>query len=409
MKRTVLIIVENMTVPKDFRVWNEARSLRSAGYEVIVLCPRGKGFNKRYESIDGVHIYRHPMGKEGDTPFGHLWEYGCALFWEFVYAGWIYLRYRFQVIQGCNPPDNIFLVALPFKLFGVRYIFDHHDVCPELYFSKYEREDLLFKIQSWMEKATFRCSDVVISTNNSYREKAILRGGVSEENVFVVRNGPDPDAFKPVAPNPALKRGKRYLVGYVGNISIQEGLEILVDAALELKKAGRNDVQFTCVGGGSGVPELRRLSREKGLEDMMTFPGWIADAEMLEVLSTADICVNPDKPCPMNSMSTMIKIMEYMALGKPIVQFEGTEGRFSAQQASLYAEGSGNLAANFAEQIAWLLDHPDERARMGEFGRRRVENELAWGYSVPHLLSAYEKAFNRMRGGDAFRIRNARP
>jgi glycosyltransferase involved in cell wall biosynthesis len=386
-----------MPVPPDFRVWKEARSLQKAGYQVVVLCPKDKRCTKGYEFLEGVHIYRHPMPEEGNTPLGYVWEYLCAFIMEAFYSWWIYFRRGFHVIQGCNPPDDIFLVALPFKLFGVKYIFDHHDVNPELYFSKYERKDLFYKIQTWLEKATFWCSDVVMSTNNSYREIALTRGGMTAENVFVVRNGPDPETFKPVPPNPALKNGKRFLVGYVGNMSTQEGLDILIDAAGRIKASGRKDVHFTCVGGGPGLRDLRKLVEEKNLGDTVTFTGRIPDAELLDILSTADICVNPDKPCQMNSMSTMIKIVEYMALGKPIVQFEGTEGRFSAQEASLYSDGSDH-AADFAEKILWLLDHPEERARMGEFGRRRVEKELAWEYSVQNLLAAYEKAFSKVRG-----------
>jgi len=397
VKRKILIIVENMPVPLDFRVWKEARSLRDAGYQVTVLCPKGKGCNQTYEFLEGIHIYRHPMPEEGNSPAGYVLEYACALFWQFLFSWWIYLRRGFQVIQGCNPPDDIFLVALPFKLFGVKYIFDHHDVNPELYFSKYEKKDLLYKAQVCLEKATFRCSDIVISTNNSYREVAITRGGLSANDVFVVRNGVDPEKFKPVPPNPNLKNGRRFLVGYVGNMSTQEGLDILIDVALRLKNARRSDVQFTCVGGGPGLPELRELVESKNVGDRVTFTGRIPDAELLEILSTADVCVNPDKPCPMNSMSTMIKIMEYMALGKPIVQFEGTEGRFSAQEASLYSDGVDHVA-DFADKIVWLLDHPEERMRMGEFGRRRIEKELAWEYSVDKLLAAYEKAFSKIPG-----------
>src|SRR5207253_2906269 len=241
------------------------------------------------------------------------------------------------------------------------------------------------------------CSDVVMSTNNSYREIAISRGGMRKEDVFVVRNGPEPNTFKPVSPNPARKLGKRYLVGYVGNMDAQEGLDILVDVALRFKNNGRRDLHFTCVGGGPGLPKLRQLVSDKNLNDMITFTGRISDAELLEVLSTAAVCVNPDKPCPMNSMSTMIKIMEYMALGKPIVQFEGREGRFSAQEASLYSDGSDHVA-DFADKIEWLLDHPEERVRMGEFGRRRIQRELAWEFSVEKLLAAYEKAFSKIPG-----------
>lgn len=397
MKRKVLIIVENIPVPPDFRVWKEVRSLRDAGYEVIALCPRGVGYHKRYEVIDGIHIYRHPTTKEGNGAIEYVVEYASALFWETLYSWWIYFRHGFQVIQGCNPPDDIFLVALPFKLFGVKYIFDHHDVIPELYFSKYERKDLLYKIQVWLEKMTFRFCDVVMSTNNSYREIAMTRGGKSAEDVFVVRNGVDPKTFNPVPPNPALKQGKRYLVGYVGNMSAQEGLDILINVAGRFKKSGRTDVHFTCVGGGPGLAGLQKMVQEKNLADMVTFTGRIPDAELLEILSTADVCVNPDKPCPMNSMSTMIKIMEYMALGKPIVQFEGVEGRFSAQDASLYSDGSDHVT-DFGDKILWLLDHPEERKRMGEFGRKRIEKDLAWQYSVEKLLAAYERAFSKVRG-----------
>ena len=394
MKKKVLIIVENLPVPFDGRVWKEARSLRKVGYEVTVLCPKGKGYERSYEHLEGIHIYRHPMPKEGNSPVGYMLEYGCALFWEFLYSWWIYLRRGLHVIQGCNPPDDIFLVAFPFKLFGVKYIFDHHDANPELYFSKYERKDVFYKIQVWLEKLTFRFSDVVMSTNNSYKDIAVHRGGLSEKDVFVVRNGPDLETFKPVPPKPDLKFGKRYLVGYVGTMSTQEGLDILLDVADHIKRVGRLDVHFTCVGGGPGLGILQQMVRDKNLPDAVTFTGRVSDAELLDILSTADVCVNPDKPCEMNDISTMIKIMEYMALGKPIVQFDLKEGRFSAQEASLYSS-THNQVADFANKLLWLLDNPEERKRMGEFGRRRIEAELAWEYSVDHLLAAYERVFSK--------------
>jgi len=408
VSRKILIIVENMPVPLDPRVWKEARSLRAAGYEVVVLCPRNKNAQEGYEFLDGVHIYRHPMTKEGKGHWGYLSEYTYALFWEFLYSWWIYLRRGFHVIQGCNPPDDIFLVALPFKLFGVKYIFDHHDVNPELYLSKYGSKDVFYKVLTWLEKGTFRCSDVVMSTNNSYRALAMKRGGVRADNIFVVRNGPSTETFKAVSPNPSLKRGKRHLVGYVGVMNSQEGLDILLDVALRIKNLGRLDVHFTCVGGGPELPMLRKMTQEKQLEDMVTFTGFVPDAELVEILSTSDVCVNPDRPCEMNSMSTMIKIMEYMALGKPIVQFDGIEGRFSAQEASLYSNGDDGVA-DFAEKILWLLDHPEERERMGQFGRRRIVKELAWEYSVQNLLAAYERAFSKMRGKHAFQTDGVRP
>jgi glycosyltransferase involved in cell wall biosynthesis len=396
VKNKVLIIVENLPVPFDTRVWKEASSLYQNGYEVSVICPRGKGYEKGYELLDGVHIYRHPMVKEGDSALGYIREYSVALFWETVYAWWIYLRRGFHIIQGCNPPDDIFLVALPFKLFGVKYIFDHHDAIPELYVSKYGKKNLLYTVQVWLERLTYFFSDVVMATNRSYAELAVTRGGKRREDVFVVRNGPDLETFRAVHPTPALKYGKPFLVGYVGTMSVQEGLDILLDVALHIKTMGRSDIHFTCVGGGPGLAALREMVAEKDLGDMVNFTGRVPDQQLLEILSTADVCVNPDKPCEMNDISTMIKIMEYMALGKPIVQFDLREGRFSAQEASLYASPEGGIA-DFAAKILWLLDNPEERRRMGEFGRNRVQKELAWQYSVEHLLAAYERVANRKR------------
>jgi glycosyltransferase involved in cell wall biosynthesis len=394
MARKILIIVENLPVPFDGRVWKEACALRDGDYQVTVLSPRGKGYAQNHEVLEGVHVYRHPMPKEGNTAFGYLWEYGWALFWEFLYTWWIFLTRGFDVIQGCNPPDNIFLVALPFKLFGVKYIFDHHDANPELYYSKYERKDFFYRAQVWLERLTYRFSDVVMATNESYRDLAVSRGGLDREDVFVVRNGPDLATFNPVPAQPALKYGKPYLVGYVGTMSIQEGLDILLEVALHIKNLGRRDVHFTCVGGGPGLPALRQMVKDKALGDTVNFTGRVPEQQLLDVLSTADVCVNPDKPCEMNDISTMIKIMEYMALGKPIVQFDLKEGRFSAGEASLYSDNH-DLVTDFASKILWLLDHPGERQRMGKAGQRRVKQQLAWEYSVENLLAAYQRALNK--------------
>jgi glycosyltransferase involved in cell wall biosynthesis len=392
-KRRVLIIVENQPAPIDRRVWREATSLRDSGYEVTVLCPRHAPCTQGYEVIDGIRIYRHPMPVEGRSAVSYLFEYGCAFVFEFLYTLWIYLRHGFDVIQGCNPPDNIFLVALPFKVFGVKYIFDHHDANPELYISKYGREGGLYKILLGLEKLCYRWSDVVMVTNASYRNMAITRGRVSPENVFIVRNGPDLRTFKPVPPNPTRKHGKPYLVGYVGNMNFQDGLDILLEVAKHVKDMGRHDVQFTCVGKGPELKTLRQMVVDMGLEDTVEFTGRISDEELIDILSTADVCVNPDRPTEMNDVSTMIKIMEYMALGKPIVQFDLKEGRFSAQGASLYANKEGG-ARDFAEKIIWLLDRPDERRKMGQIGIQRVYEELAWQYSVPKLIGAYQQVFN---------------
>jgi glycosyltransferase involved in cell wall biosynthesis len=406
VKKRILIIVENLPVPFDSRVWKEACALRQNGYDVSVLSPRGKGYRRGHEVLDGVHIYRHPMPKEGNSPVGYLWEYGWALFWEFLYSWWIFITRGFHVIQGCNPPDSIFMVALPFKLFGVKYIFDHHDANPELYYSKYERKDFFYKAQVWLEKLTYASSDVVMATNESYKALAVSRGKLDPEDVFVVRNGPDLDTFRPVPAKPALKYGKPYLVGYVGTMSIQEGLDILLDVALHIKKQGRSDIHFTCVGGGPGLAGLRQMTKEKDLEDTVNFTGRISDQELLDVLSTADVCVNPDKPCEMNDISTMIKIMEYMALGKPIVQFNLKEGRFSAGEASLYSDNH-DQGIDFASKILWLLENPDARKTMGEFGYARVQQDLAWKHSVGNLLAAYQRAFDKRAYAGSYKTTNA--
>jgi glycosyltransferase involved in cell wall biosynthesis len=280
-------------------------------------------------------------------------------------------------------------------------------VNPELYFSKYEREDFFYRALVWFEKLTFRFSDVVMSTNTSYRDIALTRGALAPEDVFVVRNGPDLKTFKAVPSNPNLKYGKDYLIGYVGVMSVQEGLDILLDVAQHIRSIGRQDIHFTCVGGGPGLAGLVKLVKDKHLEDMVNFTGRVPDAELLEVLSTADVCVNPDKPCEMNNISTMIKIMEYMALGKPIIQFDLKEGRFSAQNASLYSSHEDSVI-DFADKILWLLDHPEERRMMGEFGSRRVREELAWEYSVGSLLAAYDRAFGKIRGKRAMQTNTAK-
>jgi len=393
MTNKILIIVENSSVPNDPRVWKEACSLHENGYGVTVLCPR-RSRQRWHEIIDGVHIYRHPNARDTNSLSGYLLEYGNAFLWELLYSWWIYLRRGFHVIQGCNPPDNIAFIALPFKALGVKYIFDHHDANPELYLSKFPRKGLLYRILVGLERLTYRLSDVVMCTNRSYRDLAVTRGSRDLEDVFIVRNGPDPRTFKAVAPNPTLKHGKPYLIGYVGSMGIQDGLEILVNVAYHIRNSGRCDVHFTCVGSGVEIAGLRRMVQALGLEDTVEFTGRVPDDRLLEILSTADVCVNPDKPCEMNNISTMIKIMEYMALGKPIVQFDMKEGKYSAGEASLYADNDIGVP-DFAAKILWLLDHPEERKRMGEFGRLRVEKELAWEYSVEHLLAAYRRAFSK--------------
>lgn len=388
-RRRVLILVENLPSPFDRRVWQQATTLHAHGWQVSIICPTGKGYEAHYECIDGVHIYRYDLPNEAEGALGYLLEYSAALWHTFRLAFKLRRERGFDIVHACNPPDLLFLVGGFFKrLHGTRFIFDHHDINPELYEAKFGRRDLLWKLMVWLERATFRTADVSIATNESYRRIAIERGGMDPERVFVVRSGPKLDRLKVQPPKPELKQGRRYLVGYVGVMGKQEGIDYLLQAARHIvHDLDRTDVHFGLVGGGTSLDEMKALAAELGVAEHVTFTGRVPDDAMLDMLNTADVCVNPDVANDMNDKSTMNKIMEYMALGKPIVQFDLTEGRFSAQEASLYA--AKNDPVDMARKILELLDDPERRSRMGSFGRRRVEDELEWRYEVPKLLKAY--------------------
>ena len=391
-KRRVLIIVENLSVPFDRRVWQEATTLRDAGYEVSIICPTGKEYSDRFEILDGIRIYRHPLLHEADGALGYALEYGSALFWEALLACRVLVRPGFDVIHACNPPDTIFVLGMLFKLLGKRFVFDHHDINPELYEAKFGKRGALYRLILWLERMTFRTADVSIATNESYRQIAIDRGGMAPNRVFVVRSGPDLRRLRIQPPVEALKNGRRFLVGYVGVMGKQEGIDLLLRAVYHtVFTLRRTDVQFGLVGGGTEQEEMKQLAKRLRVADYVTFTGRVSDAEMLAMLNTADVCVNPDVANAMNDKSTMNKIMEYMALGKPIVQFDLTEGRFSAQGASLYAKP--NDFEDLARQIVQLLDDPEQREQMGALGRGRVEEELEWRYEAPKLLRAYDTVF----------------
>lgn len=391
----VLIIVENLPVPFDTRVWQEARALYTNGYDVSVICPIGKGFEQRREVIDGIDIHRHPMPFEARGAAGFLIEYSAALFWHLILALRVFVGHRFEVIHACNPPDTIFVVAGLFKvLFGTRFVFDHHDLCPELYEAKFGRRGVMYRVLLLLERLTFRLADISVATNESYRKIALERGGMAAETVVVVRSGPDMARLRIASPDAALKRGKRYLVSYIGVMGNQEGINYLIEAAHHLvNRSGRQDIHFGFVGGG---PELERLKdhvRKLELDEYFTFTGRVPDSVLLAMTNSADLCVSSDEWNDMNDKSTMNKIMEYMALGKPIVQFDLTEGRVSAGDASLYARPNDPL--DLAAKIVELLDDPERRKRMGAFGRRRVETTLAWHHQAPKLLAAYDLLWQR--------------
>jgi glycosyltransferase involved in cell wall biosynthesis len=390
--RKVLIIVENLPVPFDRRVWQEATTLQDAGYTVSVIAPTGKGDAARRETLQGVHIYRYGLPVEAHGALGYLFEYIWSLAAQFWLALQVLRRHGIDAIHACNPPDNIFLIGGLFKLFGKRFLFDHHDINPELYEAKFGRRGFWHWILMLFERLTFMTADVSIATNESYREIAITRGRMNPSKVFVVRSGPDLRRMRAVVPNPALRKGRRFLVGYLGVMGEQEGIDYLLRAArIIIVERGRSDVHFGLVGGGTSLEAMQRYAAELGIADYVTFTGRVPDEPMLEMLSTADVCVNPDVANEMNDKSTMNKIMEYMALAKPIVQFDLTEGRRSALEASAYA--LRNDEQDLAAKILELLDDEDRRLRMGEFGRKRVEEELQWAHEAPKLLEAYRALF----------------
>jgi len=350
-----------------------------------------KGYSKSYEEINGIRIYRHVLPLEAKSGPGYLFEYFVALFFECVLSWKIFLKHRFHAIHGCNPPDLIFLVVLPFKLFGVRFVFDQHDLNPELYIAKFNRKDWFYKLLLMFERWTFRTADYSIATNESYREIALRRGNMSPDRVVVVRSGPDTAFVKPQPPKVALKKGKKYLVGYVGVIGEQEGLDLLIESA-KIILEDRDDVQFAVVGGGTHLEYVRQYARDREMDHVMDFYGRVDDQMLLDILSTSDVCVNPDIPTEMNNLSTMNKIMEYMAMSKPIVQYDLKEGKYSAGDASLYARNID--VVDFARKIMFLLDHPEERQRMGESGYGRLVGSLSWEHQKRVLYSFYKKVLS---------------
>ena len=390
-ERKILIIVENLPVPFDTRVWQEATTLAANGYTVSVICPVGKGYMAKEETLDGVHIFRHPLPPEGNGAIGYFREYGSALREELRLAKKVYREIGFDVIHGCNPPDDIYMVASFFKKYGVKYVFDHHDICPELFEAKFgSTKGLLYKSQVWLERQTYKHCTFAFVTNESYRRIAIERDRMPPERVIVLRSGPKLERLRQLPPDPSIRRGYPYMVGYLGVIGQQEGVEYILQAAQYIKER-ENNVFWGIVGGGPHLEAMKKQAHAMGLDDCVEFTGRVPDEQMLRYLNTADVCVNSDTYNAMNDKSTMNKVLEYMALGKAIVQFDLTEGRYSAQDASLYAKR--NDAVDMAEKIRQLLADPELRERMGRYGHERIVNELSWDNTSKALLDGYEKFF----------------
>jgi glycosyltransferase involved in cell wall biosynthesis len=385
-----LILVENLSVPFDRRVWQESTALRDAGWEVHVICPQGTKRDIEPEvELDGVRIHRYPLRAATGGPLGYLREYGSALRHTFRLARQVG---PVDVVHACNPPDLFFLVANRLKRRGARFVFDQHDLVPELYLSRFDRgEDLLYRAVCWLERRTYRAADVVIATNESYREAALTRGGKRPEDVFVVRSAPTVERFRQVPADESIKRGKPHLLCYLGVMGPQDGVDYALRSLAKLRdELGRTDWHAVFVGAGDTFDAMVELSRDLGLSDLVDFTGRIPDDDLLRYLSTADVCLSPDPLNPLNDVSTMNKIMEYMAMARPIVSFDLREARVSAGGAAAYAPA--NDESEFAKLIARLLDDPEERRRMGEIGRARVGGPLSWEHSRAALVAAYEAA-----------------
>jgi len=401
----VLMLVEN-NYPQDPRVRNEATLLTSVGYDVTVIALRKEG-QPPTDMVHGIRVYRVPrlelfaktaLGASGGVPrlllkvkscIGYLVEHAYFTAACFVVTLAVLVRHGFDVIHAHNPPDTLFLVALPFKYFGKKFVFDHHDLCPELYRSRYRTgEDVLARLLRLVEWYSLRLSDITIATNESYKSAQIERAKKEASKVFVVRNGPDLERMTPVVCNPRLRGMNKSILCYIGSLNPQDGVDYLLRSLHHLLRALKRD-DFHCVimGTGDSLGDLRALAAELQLAGHVELTGFVSDEELAANLAAADICVDPDPSSPLNDVSTWIKIMEYMAYGKPIVSFDLKETRVSAGDAALFV--TPNDEAAFAEAIVTLMDDPGLRASMGDLGRQRVEKELQWSVVGGNLLAAY--------------------
>jgi glycosyltransferase involved in cell wall biosynthesis len=394
-KRRVLIIVENLSVPFDQRVWRECTALVEAGYGVCVISPKGLKVDRaKREQIDGVAIYRYPIYQSNGGLFSYIAEYATALVMSAWLATVLLFREGFDVIQICNPPDLLVLIALPFKLLGKRVVFDQHDLSPEIYEmqSGDKKRALMVRTLLFFEKLTYACSDVVMVVNDSCRKIALNRGKKAEQDVFIVRNAPRVESFKNARPNEALKHGAKYLISYVGMMGPQEGIDMLLRAVSYLiAECKRNDFHVLMLGNGTVLKAMKRYARELRIDGRITFAGHVDYATVMDGIASADVCLCPDPKTPLNDKCSLVKVIEYMSLGRPVVAFDLEEVRNSAGAAALYARP--NDEEDFARKIDLLLDSPGLRTSMGRIGKDRMASFLNWEHSKETLYAVYDKVF----------------
>jgi glycosyltransferase involved in cell wall biosynthesis len=389
----VLIISENAPVPADRRVWNISRTLTAAGWQVVIACAQGPDRDDApYEVLEGIEIHRYPLRPAAST-LGYAREYGQALWRLRRLVRRLASERRFDVVHACNPPDLLLLAARSLRRQGTRFIFDHHDLVPELYRSRFGRgEDLGYRATLRAERVAYRMADVSLATNGSYARVAVERGGMDPEDVFVVRNGPDLTRFRPVPADPAWRRGRAHLISYLGIMGPQDGVDHALRALAALREL-REDWHAVFVGDGDALPAMRALADELALGDHVEFAGWRGDDDIRLILSSSDVCLAPDPPSPLNDVSTMIKIPEYMALGRAVASYALPESRVSAGDSALYAAPGD--PDSLGRCVAELLDDPARRERMGAMARERIETELSWQHSEGALLAAYARVLSR--------------
>jgi len=386
---STLLLVENASVPTDPRVWPECTTLRDAGWSVSVICPQGPGRDIEPEvEVEGIRIRRFPPRESSSRRAGYAREYGSALREIRRLVHRVAHDERFDVVHAATPPDFLLLAARRLRRRGAATILDHHDLSPELFEAKYGRRGAVYQGLLAAERLGFRLADVVISTNESFRQVAIDRGRMSPADVFVVRNGPDADAFRPCEPDPDIRGAAPFVLGYVGVMGAQDGVLEAISALAALRRR-RSDWKAVFAGDGEVLTQAREMAARLGIGDAVTFTGFIGDREALvRLIASCDVCLSPEPPNALNERSTLIKVAEYMAVGKPVVAFDLPETRFTAGGAALYAATQDEFVAN----IALLLDDEAQRNEMGSIGRERVVEALGWRHSQAALLRAYERA-----------------
>lgn len=387
--KKILMLLENNPYPQDTRVRREAQALAEAGYQVTVIAPRGKDMPFA-EMLNDVYVYRYPAPIDGSGALGYLVEYGYSLIAMYCLSIFVFFRRGFDVIHAHNPPDVLVFVAILYKLLGKKFVFDHHDLSPELYNAKCNGNGnkILIRLLEFFEKVTFRFVDHVIATNESYKAIAMKRGGIQENQITVVRNGPRLNKLKDIDPDPDVIAKAGIGIGYLGEMGDQDGLEYLIQAIYHIvHDYHRDDIYAILIGDGSAFPRLKALSNELQLEDYIHFTGYQPDDVWRPILAAIHIGAVPDPMNPFNNQSTMIKITDYMGLRKPVVSFDLRENRVTAGSAALYAKP--NDVADYASLIIKLMDDPDLREEMGKAGYERIVSSLAWRYQAEQLLQAY--------------------